>query len=73
MLAALGFGTSNYLSEDLSRRLGVKSVWAHTFGLILTWMAYHLVLYIKYKRKGREVPYFTKETSLYYLEFISED
>ena len=65
MIAALGFGLANFLSEDLSRRLGVKSVYAHTFGLLITWLVYHSVSYIKYvfKDKSGSTHYFSKDKS----------
>jgi drug/metabolite transporter (DMT)-like permease len=62
--ACLFFGTSNFLSGDLSGRLGPAGGYTFFIGNIIGSVLYHG--YTAYKNKQENDVYFSRETSMYY-------
>lgn len=57
-------GTSNFLTGELSGRLGTAGCFPFFIGNIISWIVYHLVVGIQHKRNHGV--FWMKETSTYY-------
>ena len=65
-VAALVFGSTNYIMADLSAELDIKVNYLQAIPFYLATSLFHFVKSLQHRSKGAGVPYFCKENSSYF-------
>ena len=71
-LSAIFLGTANFFVSLLAS-LGVNAFWLYWAGILIPYLVYHLVCYIKHRRSEAEASYISKENSMYYVKQEKEE